>query len=301
VQAEYYNNKYYDLLINPNVSSIVGITIQNQNVGVNNYQGYELQFNWQQSIDKFSYYVSANASMLKTKVVNQNEVYRPYDYLRRTGQAVGQVYGYIADGLFQSQAQINSSAKIPGYAPVPGDIKYKDLNNDGVIDQFDQAVIGTTKPQITYGTTLGFAYSGFDFSMLVQGVANRNELTVGNSVWEFQNNGFGQAYTNNLNRWTPGTAATATYPRLTVGTNINNDVTSSFWMHSGDYYRLKNIELGYTVPVKYTSRFKISTLRLFVSGTNLFTHAAYNQVDPESFGGGYPIQRVINLGVNVKL
>jgi TonB-linked SusC/RagA family outer membrane protein len=300
-QVEYYNNKYYDLLINPNVSSIVGITVPNQNIGINRYRGVELQLNWQQNIGKFNYYISGNASLMKTQVIYQSEVYRQYDYQRRTGLPVGQAFGYIADGLFQTQAEINSSAKIAGYTPIPGDIKYKDLNHDGVIDQLDQAALGTTNPVIDYGGTLGFNYNGFDFSMLVQGVANRNELITGNSVWEFQNNGFGQAYPQNLNRWTPATAATATYPRVSVGTNANNDITSSFWMHSGDYFRLKNIELGYTVSSKAVSKFRISSIRFFVSGTNLFTHAAYDVVDPETNSGGYPIQRVINGGINIKL
>jgi len=300
-QVEYYNNKYYDLLINPNLSSIVGITVPNQNIGINRYRGVELQLNWQQTIGKISYYITGNASLMKTQVIYQSEVYRQYDYQRRTGQPVGQTFGYIADGLFQTQAEINSSAKIAGYSPVPGDIKYKDLNNDGVIDQLDQAALGTSNPLITYGTTLGFNYNGFDFSMLVQGVANRNELLTGNSVWEFQNNGFGQAYPQNLDRWTPATATTATYPRVTVGTNVNNDITSSFWMHSGDYFRLKNIELGYTVSSKAVSKFRLSSIRFFVSGTNLFTHAAYDQVDPETNSGGYPIQRVVNGGINIRL
>lgn len=301
VQLEYYNNKYYDLLNPANVSSIIGIALQNQNIGINNYSGMELQLNWSQNINKFNYYITGNVSVQQSKVKFQNEVFRAYDYMSRTGQPVGQVFGYIADGLFQSQAQINSSAKIAGYNPVPGDIKYKDLNNDGVIDQFDQAAIGTTKPLITYGTTLGFSYGGFDMTMLIQGVANRNLLLTGNSVWEFQNNGFGQANTNNLNRWTPATAATATYPRVSVGTNVNNDIVSSFWMHSGDYVRLKNIELGYTITGNYIKRAHLTGIRLFISGTNLFTHSAYDVVDPETNGGGYPIQRVINGGINIKL
>ncbi|RYE23017.1 MAG: SusC/RagA family TonB-linked outer membrane protein [Sphingobacteriaceae bacterium] len=300
LQVEYYNNKYYDLLSNPNISSIVGIEVQNLNIGINRYSGSEVQLNWQQSLGKFSYYINGNASLLKTQILYQNEVFRQYAYLQRTGQPVGQPFGYIADGLFQSQAEINQSAKIAGYSPIPGDIKYKDLNSDGVIDQFDQTTLGTTKPLIYYGSTLGFAYKGFDFSALVQGVANRNLLLTGSSVWEFQNNGFGQAYEQNLNRWTPATAATATYPRVSIGTNINNNIVSSYWMHSGDYIRLKNIEVGYSLPFGFVNRIKLSSFRIFVNGTNLLTHSAYNLVDPETNGGAYPIQKVINGGVNIK-
>lgn len=300
LQAEYFNNKYSDLLTSPNLSTIVGTSVRNLNVGVNRYSGFELQLNWQQSLGKFSYFVSGNASTLKSKVIYQNEVFREYGYQSRTGQPVGQQFGYIADGLFQSQQEITAAAKIAGYNPVPGDIRYKDLNNDGVIDQFDQAKIGTDKPLIYYGANFGFSYSGFDLSVLFQGVANRNLLLTGNSEWEFQNGGFGQAYEHNLDRWTPATAATATYPRVTVGNNFNNNIISSFWMHSGNYLRLKNVELGYTISSRFTNKIKVSGIRFFVNGTNLFTNASFDRVDPETNGGVYPIQRVINGGLSVK-
>ncbi|GGI23617.1 SusC/RagA family TonB-linked outer membrane protein [Pedobacter mendelii] len=300
IQAEYFNNKYSDLLTSANLSTIVGTSIRNLNVGVNRYNGFELQMNWQQSFGKFSYFLSGNVSTLQSKVVFQNEVFRQFDYQSRTGLPVGTPFGYIADGLFQSQTEINASAKIAGYSPVPGDIKYKDLNSDGIIDQFDQAKLGTDNPLVYYGATVGFSYGGLDLSVLLQGVANRNLLLTGNSEWEFQNGGFGQAYEHNLNRWTPATAATATYPRVTVGNNFNNNIVSSFWMHSGNYLRLKNVELGYTIASKFTEKLKVSSIRVFVNGTNLLTTSAFDRVDPETYGGVYPIQRVVNGGLSVK-
>ena len=117
MQAEYFNNKYSDLLTSPNLSTIVGTTLRNLNVGINRYSGVELQLNWHQSFGDFSYFIAGNASTLKSKVIYQNEVYRAYSYQSRTGQPVGQQFGYIADGLFQSQAEINSAAKITGYNP----------------------------------------------------------------------------------------------------------------------------------------------------------------------------------------
>lgn len=300
VQAEYFNNKFSDLLTSPNLPTMVGTTVRNLNIGVNRYTGYELQLNWQQSLGKFSYYVAGNASTLQSKVIFQNEVFREYAYQARTGLPVGTPFGYIADGLYQTQAEINSSATIVGYSPVPGDIKYRDLNNDGIIDQFDQAKLGTDKPLIHYGATIGFNYGGLDFSMLLQGVANRDLLITGNSEWEFQNNGVGQAFEHHLNRWTPATAATATYPRLTVGTNFNNHQVSSYWMRNGNYLRLKNIELGYTIASKLTQKLKVTSIRIFANGTNVFTSSSFDRVDPEVFGGLYPIQRVINGGLSVK-
>ena len=159
---------------------------------------------------------------------------------------------------------------------------------------------GTDKPLIHYGATIGFNYGGLDFSMLLQGVANRDLLITGNSEWEFQNNGVGQAFEHHLNRWTPATAATATYPRLTVGTNFNNHQVSSYWMRNGNYLRLKNIELGYTIASKLTQKLKVTSIRIFANGTNVFTSSSFDRVDPEVFGGLYPIQRVINGGLSVK-
>jgi len=306
LQAEYFSNKYSDLLTSANLSTIVGTTVRDLNVGIVKYSGYELQLNWQQSIGKFSYFISGNANTLQSEVLNQNEVLREFSYQLRTGQPVGQPFGYVADGLFQTQAEINGAAKLAGYNPVPGDIKYSDLNNDGIINQFDQSKIGTDKPLIYYGANIGFSYGGLDFSMLLQGVANRNLLLTGNSEWEFQSGGFGQAFEHHLDRWTPATAATATYPRLTVGTNFNNHVVSSFWMRNGNYFRLKNIELGYTIASRISQKIKVSSIRVFVNSTNLFTDSAFDRVDPETNGsvnslqGFYPIQRVFNGGLSVK-
>jgi len=301
VKAEYYSMKFYDLLMQRGKNTaLIGNTYPDENIGTNTYSGWDLTLGWHASLRKFQYFINANASVLKTTVVFQDEVYRPYDWMKRTGHPVGQLFGYTATGLFQSQDEISHSATIDGYSPQRGDIKYKDINGDGVINQFDESPVGNTKPLITYGVESGFAYSGFDFSALVQGAQNRNITLTGSSEWEFQYNGYGQAYNHHLNRWTPANAANADYPRLTAGTNVNNHQFSSYWVHSGNYTRLKFIELGYSLPRQLIKKIKLDKIRLFVSATNLFTVSAYDRVDPEVYGGAYPIQRVINTGINIK-
>ena len=301
VTAEYYNMKLYDLLQQRGKSTtLIGNDYPNENIGINRYRGVELTLGWHESIKDFSYYVNANASVLKATVAYQDEVFRPYGWMQRTGQPVGQWFGYTAIGLFQTQAEADASPTIDGYKPKPGDIKYKDLNNDGVINQFDESPIGNTKPTLTYGLELGFSFKGFDFSALVQGVKNRNIMLTGDAEWEFQNNGYGQAYQQHLGRWTPENAAQATYPRLTVGTNVNNHISSSYWLHDGSYARLKFVELGYSLPDRLVGRIKLDRIRLFVSATNLLTFSAFDRIDPEVYGGAYPIQRVINTGINIK-
>jgi TonB-linked SusC/RagA family outer membrane protein len=305
--AEYFNNKFYDLLqIRGRSSSIIGNDYPRENIGTNRYRGAEFKLGWQEKTSgDFQYFASLNASLLQTKVMYMDEVYRPYYWMKRTNWAVGQTFGYIADGLFQTQDQIDKSATTVGYTPQLGDIKYKDLNKDGVIDQLDVTQIGRKfAPLVFFGLSLGAEYKGFDFSALIQGVANRDVYVGGSSIWAFQNNGFGQAYENNLNRWTPATATTATYPRLNIGSNGNNHAQSSFWLRNGDYVRLKQIELGYSVPQKWLTRIKLDNIRLFARGYNLLTFQSkeLDDRDPEVISAfSYPMQRLLNFGLNIKL
>lgn len=234
-----------------------------------------------------------------------DEVHRDYPWNRRTGQPVGQLFGYIEDGLFQTQKEVDNSAHPEGLNPIPGDIKYKDLNNDGVINVFDQAPIGNTKPLLYYGLTAGIGFKGLDLSVLIQGVQNRSILLNGSGAWPFNAFSNGQAWESNLGRWTPQTAATATSPRLTAGFNKNNIIPfSTYWIRSGNYIRLKNVEIGYSLPYKWISRLKLGEVRFFANGLNLFTHSPNENIDPEvssqTSGAVYPIQRVTNVGITIK-
>ncbi len=244
-------------------------------------------------------------SIEQSKVIYMDEVVQAYPWNVRTGQPVNMMFGYIADGFIQTQEEAETSATVAGYTLQPGDIRLKDLNEDGTINEYDQTSIGTSKPLVYYGITTGFSFKGFDISVLLQGVQNRRYLLIDPS---FGTTGRNQAFTYDIGRWTPETANSATYPRLTPGYNANNDINpsfgvgsiSTFWVHSGDYFRIKNIDVGYTVPYKLTNRFKLSSLRVFANALNLFTYAKYGRVDPEVSYQVYPIQRVINFGVNVK-
>ncbi|MEJ7694815.1 SusC/RagA family TonB-linked outer membrane protein [Daejeonella sp.] len=300
--AEYFNNKYFDLMQQRGRNStILGNDYPSENIGINRYTGTETLLTYQNSLRGVNYFVSGNVSSIKSEILYQDEVIRQYEWMRRTGRPTGLTFGYISNGFFQSQADINASPKVEGYVPVPGDLKYRDLNGDNIINQFDQAPIGSEKPLLYYGATLGFNYRGFDFNMLLQGVANRTRLALGDSEVEFQNNGNYQAFEHHLNRWTPANAANANYPRLSVGVNINNQVPSSFFIRSADYMRLKNAEIGYTFPKRLASKLRLSSLRLFANGLNLFTSAEYDRLDPEYFGASIPVQRVVNAGINIKL
>ncbi|HVI45268.1 MAG TPA: SusC/RagA family TonB-linked outer membrane protein [Chitinophaga sp.] len=299
---EYYNNRYSDLIQQRGRNStIIGNTYPDENIGINRYTGVDLQLRYNGRVRQFNWFASANVSFNKGTVIYQDEVYRKYPWMQRTGQNTDQVFGYVAEGLFQSKEEIAGHATIDGYTPVPGDIKYKDLNGDGVINQFDQQALAPNKPLLFYGLNFGFNWRGFDFSALLQGVQNRRFYLTGPIEWEFQNNGKGQAFEHHLDRWTPATAATATYPRLSIGTNPNNHVISSFWIQNGDYFRLKNVELGYSLPSSLVKRAHINGVRVFVNGMNLLTSKRAERTDPETVGGVFPLQKVYNAGINIKL
>lgn len=300
---EYYNNKYYDLLMQRGRNSgLLGNDYPNENIGENRYSGWETQIGWQQKIKQVEFFIAANGSTVKSKLLFMDEVSLPYSWMKRTGLPVGQRIGYIAKGLYQSQSEINNSASTVGYTPQPGDIKYIDLNRDGVIDDKDQTAIGNQNPLFFYGVSFGLSWKGFDVTGLLQGVANRDIYLSGASYWAFQNNGTGQAYNHNLNRWTPANAATATYPRLSYGTNLHNEAVSSYWIKNGNYFRLRNAEIGYSLPLSLISKIRLQHLRVFMNGYNLFTKASssLDGRDPEVSSSSYPLQKLYNFGINIK-
>jgi TonB-linked SusC/RagA family outer membrane protein len=298
---DYFHDNYYDLVQSrDDGSNILGTNYVRENIGKNLFSGLELQATWKQTLGDFSYFISPNVSSIKSKVVYAAEPQRLYSYLQRTGRPVGQAFGYVAEGLFNTADEISSHAFQGGTIRV-GDIKYKDLNNDGLIDGNDVQAIGSTKPFIYYGLNTGFTYKGIDLSILFQGVTNNNFQATGYRA--FQNNGKGQAYEDQLNRWTPTNTTNASYPRLWVGTNVNNTLTSTYWLKNGDFLRLKNIELGFSLPSKFIHKANLSVARIFISATNLLTISKLNDlnIDPEGSAGGYPIMKTIMAGINIKL
>ena len=296
--VDYYNNTFSDLLqVRGQGSSLLGIAYPLENLGKTRYTGLEFSGGWSDKIGDFAYRLNANISLNNSKILDNNEPVMPYSWMNKTGQNVNQIYGYVADGYVQTAG---AGPVVEGYTAVAGDIRYKDLNGDGVINQYDITAIANNKPFVFYGFDFGFEFKNFDFCILFQGVANRNLLLTGLGEWAFQNNGTGNAFEQHLNRWTPQTASTATYPRLSVGPNINNNVASSYWVQKVDFLRLKNAELGYNLYAKFLQKIKVKQMRLFVNGANLLTFSKTKRFDPEGLSLGYPLQRIVNGGVTVK-
>ena len=307
--ADYYNDKYFDLLQSRGKSiEIIGQNNPTENIGKVRRFGGELSLTYQDRIKDFNYYVSANWSSEQSKLLYMDEQKVPEEYLRQTGRPVGAIYGLVAEGFFTSREEIENSPVIDGFNNIqPGDIKYKDMNGDKVINEFDRTVIGGDKPYSYFGIDLGFEWKGLEFSMFWQGAYNRELMLNDWTLLEgFQssNQQYGQAYENMLDRWTPETAETATLPRLTAGGskyNQGNGWNSSFWLRSGNFIRLKNISLGYNLPDSFCRNYLGGTrVKIFVNGQNLLTKSACDLVDPEVGFTSYPIQRCISTGINVR-
>lgn len=301
---EYYIDTYSDLMQTRGRSlAFLGTTYPQENIGKNRYKGWDLSLQYEDAAGKVKYYAGLKLSTRQSEILFMDEVDRKYDWMKQTGEKVGQVFGYIAEGFYSADDITNKTPTLEGYKPVAGDIKYKDLNGDKVINRYDIAAIGNTKPFISGGLQGGVEYKGISFSFLLQGTANR-DLMLNNTDYEFQpltGGGYTQAQAHHLGRWTPATAATASYPRLTVGNNVNNQVASTFWLHKGDYLRLKNVELGWTLPLKWVQTIKMSGARVFVNGFNLLTFTEVDRLDPEyPYATGYPNLKVFNAGVNIK-
>lgn len=304
--AEYYVHKLDDLMMRrgTNAGGMIGATLPLENIGKQTARGLELSAGYREQLGELGYYAKGNVNFARTRVDYMDEVIRRYSWNQRTGQPVGQIFGLVADGFYQSKDDVENSPALDGYTPVPGDIKYKDLNGDGTINVFDERAIGSDKPLVYYGLTAGISWKGIDLNMVWQGVANRTINMRGNNTWEFLSNangGPGQAMEHHLGRWTATNAAGATYPRLSVNGNINNQRTSTFWVKDAGYLRLKSLEVGYTLPQRWVSYLRLASVRAFASGYNLLTFTPLDRVDPESYLGGYPNQRIVNFGVNIQL
>ena len=308
LSADYYNDYYYDILQSRGKSiQLLGIAYPAENIGKTRYYGLETQLSWQDHIGKVNYYVSANWSMEQNKRLFMDEQYVPYDYLKMTGQPTGAIYGLVATGFLTAKDIADGYPVMNGFNNIQaGDVKYKDMNVDGEINEFDRTVIGGDKPTCYFGIDLGFEWKGLEVTALIQGAYNRDLYNSDRTLLEgFQVIGqsYGQAYTNLLNRWTPETAETATYPRLTAGGNMynyGNNWNSSLFVQNGNYIRLKNATVSYKLPENFCRNY-LGGLRvkIFVQGQNLLTWSRTRLQDPEVTFTSYPLQRTITTGINL--
>lgn len=292
------------ILVNSLVPALAGFPNASPiNKGEVRNQGFEMELGIRKNIGKLMLNLKGNIGFNRNKVIDNNEATPRFAYQSGKGKRVGQPLGLLAMGFFTDVDDIANSPKQTYTSKViPGDLKYQDVNGDGLINDFDRVAIGySTVPETQYGLTLEGNFKNFDFSILFQG--------SGNSSVYFDQWGYvpffsqGTALKAHLNSWTPETAATATYPRIDIGANANNTLVSTFTQQNGNYVRLKNAEIGYSFSKTLLNRVGLNTVRIFANGQNLVTWSKIKLADPEygngSIGRTYPQQKVYNFGATL--
>ncbi len=290
------------------IPDYTGFSLRNTNTGEVNNKGFETSITFNDVQKTFEYYIGASAAFARNKVVKRSEDIQPFDYLYSKGYRLGQMRGLVYDGFYQQTDFDATGVLLSGvvkssFASVrPGDLKFIDQDGNGIINDYDMIPMDYAKlPEVTLGFNIGFKYKGFDFDAYLQGVMNRtvsllddaysytHPLTNNNNITKFS-----------VNSWTPQTSSTATTPRLSTLSNENNNRASDFWLRSGNFFKLRSIEAGYTFPKKGVLK-KIDAVRLYVSGNNLFTWDKIEDLEAERLSMGYPLMKTVSFGFKVKL
>lgn len=307
----YFNEERKNILATRSLSVPLsfGANLPTENIGKVRNRGVELVLSHNNRLsNNWSYFLSGNLTYAKNKIIEAAEASNVPPGKRITGRPNGGQYGYKAIGIFKDMDDYNNSPKTSAFmsSTGPGDIKYQDISGpngvpDGIIDDFDVTYLGGgSLPEIMYGISGGVNYKGFEVNFLLQGAARSQQMLTQNSAWAFYNSG--TVTEEWLDRWTPDNT-NASLPRLGLNANGNNYVTSSFWLKNASYLRLKNVEVAYTFKNEFLAKLKLTGVRVYANGQNLFTITDMKNVDPEntsSLGWYYPQQKIFNFGLNVQ-
>lgn len=317
---DYYVKRTEGMLITMPIPSYNGANPPTGNVGTMENKGVEFELGYKFNVNDWHFGVNANASYVKNKLIDlgNDNGYQGWDNMQglgfisyaKNGMSFPYFYGYKSNGIFQNQAEIaayvNSKGEQLQPKAVPGDVRWIDVNKDGKITSDDETKIGKGTPDWTYGFSFNASWKNWDLSMMIQG-------TIGNDIYDAThrvdiNSANLPSYM--LNRWT-GEGTSNKYPRYSYNDNTNWGVSSDLYVTDGSYMRLKNVQLGYTLPQELTRKVFISSLRLFVAAENLLTFTKYAGFDPEisngsssTYGVGidrgvYPQSRVYTFGLNL--
>ncbi len=306
VSFDYFNKLTSQILLKPVVPTVFGGGVAKENAGEMRNRGWELTLNYRAKTGDFKHNVTLNVADSKNKVVDfgGNEQIDSNDQMLkiiREGEALGSYFGYQVDGYFNNYEEIANAALPVGATVQPGDVRYKDIYKDGVIDEKDRTVIGNAFPRYTFGLTYDLSWKGFDFGMLIQGVGKRDMFLRGELVEPFHSNYSYVIYTHQLDFWTP-VNTDARWPRLSApgsASNTNNyQKSSDIYLFNAAYLRLKNVQLGYTVPKELSTKAGIQKLRLSVNAQNLLTLTKNSFIDPESTEFGSNMGGTGGLGAN---
>ncbi|HMR19983.1 MAG TPA: SusC/RagA family TonB-linked outer membrane protein, partial [Sphingobacterium sp.] len=311
IQADYFHDRREGIFIQR--SSLPGMaglsTLPWVNIGQMKNQGFDGQLEFKSQWNEVFVSALGNFTYTHNTILYNDQPDWKNLYQNRVGKPFGQVFALHALGLFQSEDEINNSPR-QDFGPVRiGDIKYADINGDGIVDGEDQIAIGYPSiPEIVYGFGLNFRWKALDASVFFQGIANTSLMVSGSSFFPFSSGNLLTASVNQNvydNRWHEGNPdPNAKYPRLDNNQNINNNRNSSLFQHDASFIRLKNMDLGYTIPKRWIDSAKLKNARIYVSGSNLLTFSKFKLWDPERGGGqgaGYPPTRILLLGATIDL
>ena len=313
--ADYFDKKIDNMLLIVPLPSTLGYpNSPYSNAGNMQNKGWEFELSYKDAVGDFSYSIDGNISAYRNKVTklgNGEPIFataRLDEVITKTevGMPVGYYYGYLTNGIFQNAKQVEDSPQRD--VSVPGDVRFKDINGDGILDANDRTLIGNPWPEFVYGLTTNTSYKGFDLSLFFQG-------SQGNDVMNMQryDTESGTGYYNStkgfLEKSWSGEGSTDKFHIISQKQGLNNSV-SDYFVENGSYLRLKNVQLGYKISNKYLQRAKISPIRVFVGGQNLLTITGYSGLDPEIGStdpkltgvdqGYYPQARTLMIGVNAK-
>lgn len=307
LSVDYYRKLTSDILLPISLPSIVGnVSPTIVNAGEVSNKGFEVALDFRNKVGGFNYSVNANAATVKNNVekLHPNLPNISGDVYKTTvGQPLGAFYGYVMEGIYQNTAEIKAHLHGAQNPPdQPGDIRFKDLNGDGVINDDDRTFIGNPIPKLSYGFNLAAGYRGFDLSALVQGVHGVDKYNDAKQITDYDSRPFNHT-TAVLGAWN-GEGTSNTIPRTTFNDN-GSSKKSSIFVEDASYLRLKNLEIGYSLgALRSSSKLGVQNVRLYVSGQNLLTSTKYTGLDPESTDildrGTYPQSRAFLFGTNVK-
>jgi TonB-linked SusC/RagA family outer membrane protein len=304
-EADIFHKRTYDILGSRNASmpGTFGATLPSENYGVVTVNGFELQLNHNNHIGEFNYHIGGNISWARNKVVQEDYATGIEPWNNPIGKTLGYRACFVALGLFQTNEEAAEWPRFKSTQPTAGDVKYADLNNDGILDERDKKVVSAynNTPEIMFGINMTANWKGFDLNILFQGAAHRNVMLSGFSTQMFINGNSNLPKYLYDDHWSENNK-NARYPKAWGADHPINNKTSTFWLFNGDYIRLKDIELGYSIPKNFLTKLGVERLRLYISGNNLFSLNHLPGYDPEKQDGGlnyYPQQKVFNMGLNI--
>lgn len=313
------NNILTNLQTIPAIYGVSSSSVPPANVGITTNHGYELVLGWNERKTNYSYFINASMSYARNKIIYMAESGKPYPWMLQTGYSIGQYTGLVANGFYNTPEDLHNGPFNSNNANkvALGDVRYADINGDGIIDVKDVVPIGNSNlAQYSFNLKAGFSFKGFDVSVLFTGQA-KGSFNLAN--YEFTNGSFFQNAGNVMQwmydgRWTADKVAgkqQILYPRATINGGAGgsaNYASSTLWLVSNDFKRLKNMEIGYTLPsLNFLKKASISSVRFYANGNNLITWGSplYNKgIDPESSDSGgyaiYPFTRVFVFGAQIR-